>query len=323
MSTIVAGMTEREPLVEGLWDKNETMMVFAGSGVGKSLFSYNLVEALATSKGEFLGQKAATNQKVLYLDGEMSTNSIGSRVDPNEVSELGNIDYIASEVNEEVIDLTEAEQRAHLIEIARDYDLVVLDSVRVLFGLVDENSAESWRDVNKLVVALRSVGCSVLVIHHANKSESENPTYSGSTNAITVFDRTIGISGSEYKQLHGMKSRNTAWGDWVQECVFYTAEYGKLQRMTQAERDQGKMNAVYEMLSADRRRDATGKREKRLKINKMVEAGLGNNVTNRRLWDACEYLFDGFWTQEDFNNAIAGNWEDLTPVFGELGNAAQ
>ncbi|WP_261833130.1 AAA family ATPase [Vibrio ishigakensis] len=199
MAEIVGSMTETEALVDGLWNKGETMMVFAGSGVGKSLFSYNLVEALSTSRGEFLGQVCAVDKTVLYLDGEMSTNSIGSRVDPEMLGEIHRIDYIASEVNEQVIDLTLADHRDYLIEQARSYDIVVLDSVRVLFGLTDENNAESWKSVNKLVVALRAVGCSVLVIHHANKSESEIPVYSGSTNAITVFDRTLAISGQEYK----------------------------------------------------------------------------------------------------------------------------
>ncbi|HCH2844794.1 TPA: AAA family ATPase [Vibrio parahaemolyticus] len=311
MAQIVEAMTEREPLVAGLWDKGETMMVFAGSGVGKSLFSYNLVETLATEQGEFLGQDCATNQKVLYLDGEMSTNSIGSRVDPDMLDDIGSIDYIASEVNEEVIDLTNDEQRAFLIEMARGYDVVVLDSVRVLFGLTDENNAESWRSVNSLVVALRSLGCSVLVIHHANKSDSEVPVYSGSTNAITVFDRTLAVSGTEYKQLHGQKSRNAAWGEWLDECVFFAGEFGKLSLMTQAQRDQSKMEEIVDMLSLDRRCCPTGKREKRMKVNKILDAGLGNSLTNQKLWNAAEYLFDGFWTKDDFDSAIAGDWGEL------------
>ncbi len=315
MDEIVDSMTEIKPLVNGLWNKGETVMVFAGSGVGKSLFSYNLVECLSTSKGEFLGQECEVNQSVLYLDGEMSTNSIGARVDPSMLCDLGNIDYIASEVNEQVIDLTIAEQRDHLIEMARKYDVVVLDSVRVLFGLTDENNAESWKDVNKLVVALRGVGCSVLVIHHANKSESEIPTYSGSTNAITVFDRTLAISGNEFKQLHGLKSRNDSWGFWLDECVFFAGEYGKLEVRTQAQIDSWKVDRILEMLQNDQRKCATGKREKRLAINKILDAGLGYNVTNAKLWQACEYLFDGFWTKDDFDSAIAGDM----PVFvGEV-----
>lgn len=315
MAEIFSQMTEPESLVDGLWNKGETMMVFAGSGVGKSLFSYNLVEILATSKGEFLGQSCATEQKVLYLDGEMSTNSIGSRVAPEMLSQIGLIDYIASEINEEVIDLTIADQRDYLIELARSYEIVVLDSVRVLFGLTDENNAESWRDVNKLVVALRGVGCSVLVIHHANKSDGEIPTYSGSTNAITVFDRTLAISGQKYKRLHGQKSRNDAWGDWIEELVFFAGEYGKLELRTQAEIDVDKMDEIYEMLSLDRRTCATGKREKRLKVNKIMDAGLGNSVTNAKLWNAVEYLFEDIWTKEDFDNAIAGNWSEIDTPF--------
>ncbi|WP_261833129.1 hypothetical protein [Vibrio ishigakensis] len=87
-----------------------------------------------------------------------------------------------------------------------------------------------------------------------------------------------------------------------------------METKTQAQQDSWKLDAIVDLLKQNQGTDNQSKMEKRRKINKILEAGLGKQPTNSKLWSACEYLFDGIWDKDDFDHAIAGRWEELEVV---------
>ena len=192
---------EMESILDGFLYKTELMMLYGASGSGKSLFTFGACCAYANPDiGTFLGTDVGTG-KVLYVDGEMHANTIVSRREAFQASGLENLHYLAmTEIVDEgeTVDFCRDDQANELVDYVRDngFDLVVLDSVRVLFSLRDENSVEGWRPVNHVQVRLRSADCGVILIHHANKQsfvEGGTTIFSGSTNAVTVHDRTMGV----------------------------------------------------------------------------------------------------------------------------------
>mgnify|MGYP003664858734 CR=1 FL=1 len=194
----VDNKTDFTAILEGFLYSGECMMFYGASGSGKSLFTYGLCCAIANNEKTFLGINKSSNQKVLYVDGEMSTNSIAQRVEM--FDQLEGIDYMACSLIADsglTVNFSESKQANWLVEKVKEseYNLVVIDSVRVCFNLTDENSSEGWKPVNDLVMRLRSSGSSVIVIHHSTKEafKSGEVIWSGSSNAVTVFDRTCGI----------------------------------------------------------------------------------------------------------------------------------
>ncbi len=225
-----------KPILDNFLYTTETMLFYGASGSAKSLFTLGLCCAYADDAcSEFLGQEIGTG-KVLYLDGEMHSNSIADRFDTFEATDLDNIDYLQmTEVVDtgRTVNLSKDSQRKAIVRLVAEkgYDLVVIDSVRTLFDLPDENASGSWNGVNDLAMQLRSKGASVIVIHHSNKSSYTDGEviWSGSSNAVTVFDRTCGIqreADSVWSLVAGHKEGRSGhgFGDWVSEKSFTLEE---------------------------------------------------------------------------------------------------
>ncbi len=139
------------------------------------------------------------------------------------IAELSRDDfaYITPQGNE--MDFSCKQVRSGFIEFIEntEYRFIVFDNLRVLMTTGSENDSENFTVFNTFIRQLRDLGCSVLVIHHANKGGND---YAGSTNVLTVFDCAIGLKGGstdKYKQVTlGKPSRdatklNTLEGQYV------------------------------------------------------------------------------------------------------------
>ncbi|NKF51335.1 AAA family ATPase [Shewanella sp. WXL01] len=280
---------EFKPLLEGWISEGETMLFYGASGSGKSLFAYNFAVAIAGDKSEWLEQPCATGVKTLYVDGEMATNTVAQRGEA--LGHHDNIAYCSVPCMDGTFNLSKQEDRELIYAEVRenDHQLVIIDNCRTLFAMADENSAESWTPVNELALHLRQLGCAVIVIHHTNKSGE----YSGSSNAITVFDRTCCIekNGSEtdthqqYWNLSaGIKSGRDGkgWGRWLANGCFVIGEDG-LEMMDFSKAKHEQLNAIYQQLSG---LDKAAPTKARISIvNDTLAAGIGNNRTLSNLWE--------------------------------------
>lgn len=308
------------PLIEGLLTEGESLMVYGKSGSGKSLFTYSLIEALSSHRGEFIGRECAVGKKVLYLDGEMSNRSIQARMMQLGANE--NITYCAVVNSPEPWNLCIEADVGEVLRMAKDYDLVVLDSVRTLFMMSDENSMDSWQPVNSLVTSLRGVGCTVIVIHHANKGE--DTVYAGSSNAITVFDRTLGVTQNQRGvwQLQPEKCRDgEGWGRWVTEQSLVVGADGFEVEDVHTVKE-AQLRSVKDALDA--LSEGAGSRERVSAVNGILDFGVGNKPTFAELWKSGKEWFLyweddlGIATQKDMaawiNNPILPEESETTDV---------
>lgn len=129
--------TQRQPfkaILDNFLYTTETMLFYGASGSAKSLFTLGLCVAYADDTcNEFLGQTIGTG-KVLYLDGEMHSNTIADRFDTFEATTLDTLDYLQmTEIVDSgrTVDLSKDVQRNAVVRLVEEkrYDLVVIDSV--------------------------------------------------------------------------------------------------------------------------------------------------------------------------------------------------
>ena len=242
---------DRSPLVEDFLYDTDTMLLYAPAGGYKSMVAINLAVAVA-SGGTFMG-KQAYQQRVLFVDGELSAYSFKQRFElfgcsenldilsecfqpPERLHELPPIqleqmtppNQHARQTRRHAIagDSEQRKRRGWQEEIltlvrVNEYKLVVLDNVRTLTVETDENNAKDVAALNTLVKRLRYLGCAVLVIHHTRKGKDETgaSVFAGSSNLLTVYNTAICIETpcSNVISFTVDKDRENSIGDYFRE----------------------------------------------------------------------------------------------------------
>lgn len=185
--------------IENILAPQTLTLVHAPSGGMKSLFCLSLSIAVASGR-DFLKQRTEPS-RVLYLDGEMSENSIAKRAELLGGKELSKeqLAYMdASSILDFDFSLSDKEQRELYLQELIDcpYDVIMLDNIRTLCHIINENDSSEFTTFNNWIKKLRSAGKTVIVVHHSNKQNAngDTPTYAGSSNIITVFDNVWSIT---------------------------------------------------------------------------------------------------------------------------------
>lgn len=158
------------------------VMVYARRGVGKTHFALGVSFALA-SGGEFLGWKAETPVRVLYLDGEMPGADLQerlSRVIANS-PKTAPADYLRImtpdlQPNGVLPNLYTPEGQAAIDAIVGDAQVIIVDNLSCLVRGGKENEGESWQPVAEWALRQRAAGRSVIFIHHAGKGGQQRGT---------------------------------------------------------------------------------------------------------------------------------------------------
>ncbi len=174
-------LPERKTLFGPWLPEQGLVMAFSETGMGKTFFALNVAYAAATS-GEYLGWRAAEQQRVLYLDGEMPARTMQDRsraiagFDPPEDLN-GWFHVITPDLQEGVMpDLSTKEGQARLEPHLPGVNLVVIDHLSAFCRTGVENEGEGWLPVQSWLLDLRRRGLSVLLIHHAGKSGLQRGT---------------------------------------------------------------------------------------------------------------------------------------------------
>ena len=204
-SLLALDLPPREHLIAPWLRQGESAMIYAPTGVGKSLFALSLALAIAGG-GEYLNWNAPKQRTVLYVDGEMPIDDIKDRAamllpsvggDPEAASE--NMIFMARQYQDrnadmEFPDLATEQGRDAILRMALEQgaELVILDNLSTLATIDDENSASAFNAPVAFLLKMKQAGLACILIHHAGKGNSG--TYRGSSKIATTFEVIIGLS---------------------------------------------------------------------------------------------------------------------------------
>ena len=183
------------------------VMVFGPRGVGKTMLQLGLVASLTTGR-DFLNWPIAAPVGALYVDGEMPTEELRTRL-TEMLPEMpkaplffltGDLYYRRCEHD---LVLTNSETRERLLTLLDAHPaikVVILDNISCLFPGLDEDKKRDWEPIAAFLVTLRRRGLAVILVHHAGKGGQQRGT-SGREDSLDVV---IQLSRpSEYKPEEG------------------------------------------------------------------------------------------------------------------------
>lgn len=180
--------------------------VFAWRGVGKSMLSGGLANALATGS-PFLAWMAARPCKVLYVDGEMPDAQIKERMlqltkvkptkqrnltkDASQVIQPGYLRLVTvGQQKGGIPSLDTAVGRTTLENAIGDAEILILDSVSTLCW-IETNKEEQWLDFLMWINRLRNERrLCVVFLHHAGK----NGTQRGHSRSDDLLDISMKLT---------------------------------------------------------------------------------------------------------------------------------
>jgi hypothetical protein len=195
--------------------EQESCMVYADTGVGKSLFALSAALAV-TGGGEFLGwspeeKPGGQGWRVLYVDGEMHITDIQERakmlldavagIDRDRA--MQNLQLLARQHQDPQAtfpSITEPAGTQFFLEriTAGKLDLVVLDNFSTLGEVEDENAASSFNPIQQFLLQLKVQGVATILVHHAKKNsgdyrkgERTGNNFRGSSKLAATFETII------------------------------------------------------------------------------------------------------------------------------------
>jgi hypothetical protein len=177
-------------------------MVHAAAGVGKTFFLLGLSAAITRKKlpEDFCGWKIEKGAGVLFVDGEMPSTTMQSRLakvekaypdtsasNKNSLSILSCMNY--TQQTGKMINLSNEDCRNELTEIIVRHPakIIILDNIVSLMTTKDENDAGAWSVINQWLVQLRFMRKSVIIVHHSSKHGGQRGTSHRTDNLDTVI----------------------------------------------------------------------------------------------------------------------------------------
>ncbi len=215
-------------VVEGLICRGDIHLLIGEPGIGKSWLTMALSLGIAAGHQEFLGKPIKEHGRVLYLDEENPEDLVFDRFRKLGMAkeDAKNIRYINNFGIR--LDKSDADD---VVEEALEFQptLVVLDSL-TRFHTEDENHAGAMAGLfhNAIKPLARETGAAVVLIHHANKSDS-NSSYrrsrgSGDITASVDCGYDVREIGESNLAVANFKSRRQAQGDTMYVSIVDTEE---------------------------------------------------------------------------------------------------
>ena len=156
-------------------------MIYSTRGYGKTWLALEIAYTVA-SGGKFLSWEAENPAGVLYIVGEMPLIELqerASQINKRENKELKTpLKFLTRDAQEgNFPNLSTIEGQEQIESLINDeIKLVILDNNSTLFRSGKEDESDSWLPNQNWLLNLRSLGKSVLLIHHAGKSGKQRGT---------------------------------------------------------------------------------------------------------------------------------------------------
>jgi len=205
-----------EYFCEGVLQKQGRLMLSASSGVGKSFFMLNLALALTTGKVLFLDKFSIHQARTLYLDFEMGSAVLKSRL--STMCAQGNLGTDALFIKHlPPIDLLNAEWQSWLEDqlFSLKIEVLILDPLSNIWTGDENAKQEVSRLTGYLDNLVNKFKVSVCVVHHWRKATKEFKTggvmASGSHKWSAWLEHHICLAGNDINSIivSCEKSRNS------------------------------------------------------------------------------------------------------------------
>lgn len=196
----------REHLIFPWLRQGESALVWAASGLGKTMLTLTMALAVAGG-GRFLGWHNDTPRRVLVVDGEMHAEDLKDRL-ALLIPAVDGIDVAAARENllllprqfqgrgvafPDIAD--EAGQKAVMGHITKHKaGLVILDNFSTLAEVADENEAGAMNPVLRFLLDLKAMDVATILVHHSGKT---GQTFRGSSKLATTFEVILGLKADE------------------------------------------------------------------------------------------------------------------------------
>lgn len=161
------GAEARPFMLEPIVAPGTAALIYGPPGVGKSFLALGLALA-AAGGGSFLGWTAPRPHKVLYLDGEMSRDTVASRLRLFGPPPPSFRMWLATEDNGAKLDLSTEAGLMRLMASWGAVDLAIMDSLSSLAGTT-QGDPESWAVMSQFLAFNRARGRATVLVHHANR----------------------------------------------------------------------------------------------------------------------------------------------------------
>ena len=170
----------RENLLSPWLPSQGLAMVYAARGIGKTHFALGVAYAVA-SGGRYLGWRSPTPAGVLYIDGEMPGAVMQERLAAiaasNDLEAVAPFEILNPDLQPNGmprIDTPDGQAKIESI-LTPEIKLIIIDNISTLTQ-TKENEADGWTPVQAWALRQRSMGRSVLFVHHAGKGGQQRGT---------------------------------------------------------------------------------------------------------------------------------------------------
>lgn len=206
-------------LFSEFWNEGELSILFAGSGIGKTILAVTIGESIASGNNIRGFKNEAPKQAVLYFDFELSDKQFEKRYSENYQNHyLFSDDFLRIEINPDAEDFSE-EMLYQSLEntiVSTGSKVVIIDNITYL-----KTNLESAKDalplMKKLKLLKKRYKLSILCLAHTPKRDSSRPVsindLSGSMMLGNFADSIFTINKSEkdknVRYIKQIKARNT------------------------------------------------------------------------------------------------------------------
>lgn len=158
-----------EPIIENILNRQEILLIFAPSGVGKSIYVDNIVAALLSGEALFGEFKVVAPHDVYLCEFEMSSRERGERL--RSIGQRPVAQFHAKNYMKLGYKLNNAQHFEHFAEAMRHFKpaVIVIDPFKAAHTLDENEATEIDPLIGKIRALMSEINASVIIVHHTGR----------------------------------------------------------------------------------------------------------------------------------------------------------
>jgi len=193
-----------------LWFEGEWCILFADSGIGKTILSVQIADAISSGHNSYkdLFPVEVKPQPVLYFDFELSAKQFEKRYSRNYEQHYKFSDnFYRAEINKEADNIEDFNSQIYdAIEAAlirHNAKICIIDNITAMSMYSTDSAKDAIPLINRLMRLKNKFGISLLTLHHTPKRDKSQPITDSNLAGSKMFSNfcdsvfAIGVSGKD------------------------------------------------------------------------------------------------------------------------------